>query len=188
MNKKIFYLDVESTGLDPQKHDIIQLAYIIEIDGEVKDRGVFHIQPFNYKTIDQSALEISHTTVKDLLMYPEPREVYKKLTSLLDKYIDKYNKQDKFSPGGFNVNFDKEFLKNFFLKNNDKYFGSYFDYHILDPVTFLYLLDYKGLLKLENYKLVTVCKHFNIPIEAHDALSDIEATRKVILKLMEYLK
>lgn len=186
--KKIFYFDVETTGLNSSTHDIIQLAYIIEIDNEVKEEGNLFVQPFNYETINAEALKINSLTIAQLKTFQSPKEAYKKIYTILTKYVDKYDKKDKFSPAGYNVNFDIRFLKEFFIKNNDKYYGSLFDYHILDPITVLYFLEYKNLINLENYKLETVCKYFNIPLNAHDALSDIKAIKEVIKKLLTYLK
>lgn len=185
---KVFYFDVETTGLDAKKQDIIQLAYLIEIDDKVIEEGNYELQPFNYATIEPKALEISKRTVEDLKTYSQPKEIYFKLIKTLDKYVDKYNKKDKFIPAGYNVNFDLQFLREFWFKNNNKYFGAYFDYHILDPITTLYLLAYKGLIKVKDYHLKTICEYFKIPIEAHDALSDIKATREVIRKVMEHIQ
>lgn len=36
-----------------------------------------------------------------------------------------------------------------------------------------------GLIDTKNDKLKTICEHFNIPIDAHNALSDIEATKNL---------
>ncbi len=188
MNKKVFYLDAETTGLDPKKNDIIQLAYLIEIDGEVKEEGDIYCQPFDYNTVNAKALEVNQLSTAKIKEFPTPQEAYGKLIKILDKYVDKYDKKDKFSPAGYNAGFDTNFLKQFFFKNNNKYYGAYFDYHILDPSVLLFILEYRGLLKLENYKLETVCKHFGIELKAHNAMSDIKATREVFYKLLEYLK
>jgi len=45
-----------------------------------------------------------------------------------------------------------------------------------------------GKLKLENYRLETSAKHYGIKINAHDALSDIEATRELILEIAKEIK
>jgi DNA polymerase-3 subunit epsilon len=185
--KKVFFFDTETTGLDCKKQDIIQLAYMIEIDGEIKEEGSLYTQPFNYDTIQQEALNTNKLTVEQLKAFPSPSVTFMQLKRVLNKYIDKFNKLDKFSPAGYNVNFDVGFLREFFFKNKDKYYGSYFDYHLLDPIPVLHLLEYKGLIKLPNYKLVTVCEYFNINIDAHEALSDIKATRQVIQKLLTYI-
>ena len=188
MNKKIFYVDVETTGLDCNKNDIIQLAYLIEINGEIKEEGSLFCQPFRYDTINAKSLEVNKLTVAQIVKFPTAHEAYSKLIPILDKYVDRYNKEDKYSVAGYNVRFDVDFLKQFFLKNNDKYYAAMFDYHLLSVDVLLHVLDYKGLIKLENYKLVTVAKHFGIELDAHNALSDIKATRQVFLKLLEYFK
>ena len=186
--KKVFYFDTETTGLDNRKHDIIQLAYLIEIDNEIVDEGNYFIKPRDFGVIDEEALKVNNLTIAQLKEFPSSATVYRQLHNKLNRYVDKYNKKDKFSPAGYNVGFDTGMLKSFFIKNGDNYYGSFFNYHIIDPINFLYLLEYKGILKLENYKLGTVCKYFDIKIKAHDALSDIKATRELIKKLMEYVK
>lgn len=186
--KKLFWFDVESTGLDPKINDIIQLAYIIEIDNKIEVEGEFKVQPFDYTTIEKSALEVNNTTIEQLKTYTKPLVIHQKIISLLDSFIDKYNREDKFIPAGYNVKFDMGMLENFFEKANHKFFGSYFFRHSLDPMHFLSFLEYKGLIELENFKLGTVCKHFGIDLESHDALSDIKATRELTLRLMDYLK
>lgn len=188
LSEKVFYLDTETTGLIVPKHDIIQLAYIVEINHKVEEEGEFLVQPFSYNNIEQGALDINKRTIEEIKTFPEPRIVHPQILTLLDKYVDKYNKQDKFIPAGYQVDFDIRMFNNFFKKSNHKYFWSYFDYHKLDPITFIFMLEYKGLIKLESHHLVDVCKYFGIEINAHDALSDIQATRKLIYKLMEYLK
>jgi division protein CdvB (Snf7/Vps24/ESCRT-III family) len=51
------------------------------------------------------------------------------------------------------------------------------------------VLNYKGSINLVNAKLITACENFGITIDAHDALSDIKATRELMQRIMkEYLK
>lgn len=182
--KKILWVDVESTGLDSKLNDIIQLAMMIEIDGEIKEKHNFFMQPFNYNNISMEALKVNGRTIEELQTFPTPHEQYKKVLFIFSKYINKFDKFDKFSPGGYNVQFDRNFLNEFFIKNGDKYFGSYVDYHCIDIFTVLGLLEYKKLLQIKDYHLETSCKFFDIPIKAHDAMSDIEATRELTLKIL----
>jgi len=188
LSEKVFWFDVETTGLIPKKHDIVQLGYIIEINHNIVEEGKFLAQPFNYDTIEKSALECNKLTIETIKTFPEPKKVHLQILALLDKYIDKYNKQDKFIAAGYNVDFDIQMFNEFFKKNNHLYFWSYFDYHKLDPITFIFMLEYKGLISLENHRLANVCKYFGININAHDALEDIKATRELVYKLMGYLK
>lgn len=186
---KIFWFDTETTGLDPKLHDILQLAFLIEIDGKIIAKHNFNIQPCNYTNITKEALEINGLTIKKIKTFEKPREVYLKLIKILDTYVDKYNKKDKFHPAGYNIaSLDVPILKQFFLKNENQYYGSYFDYHLIDPISTLALFEYKGILALEDFKLATASKHFKIKIDAHKAMSDIEATRELALKLLERIK
>jgi len=43
----------------------------------------------------------------------------------------------------------------------------------------LWQMDCDGEIELENYKLETVCAHFGITLYAHNAISDIKATREL---------
>ena len=181
---KICFFDVETTGVDPEAQDIIQFAYIIEIDGKVKKQGSLFMQPFVYETISPKALEINGLTVEQIKTFDSPEKVHRMTTQLFGRFVNKYDKTDKFYPAGYNVDFDIRFLKNFFLKNHDNYFGSWFNYRRIDPLPILYFMQYAGLIDLPDYKLATVCAHFNIELDAHDAGSDITATRKLI-KLLE---
>ena len=56
---------------------------------------------------------------------------------------------------------------------------------MLDPLYSIRLLQIDEVLPvLENNKLETWCKHFGIELKAHDSLEDIEATKKLIGKLI----
>lgn len=189
MTKKIFWFDVETTGLDSEQQDIIQLAFLIEIDGEVVEGRDMLMQPFSYDTISQEALDVHGRTIEEIKTYPNPRKTYADLITILEKYIDRYNPSDKFHPAGYNSRFDMDFLRQFFIKNDDKYYGSWFNYKAIDPLPLLHILDGLGYVSLDNYKLETVCNHYDIKHEAHDALSDISAT-KDLAKLIcsKYLK
>jgi DNA polymerase III epsilon subunit-like protein len=39
MSNKVIYLDVETSGIDPQKHAIVQVAWITEVDRTTDGRG-----------------------------------------------------------------------------------------------------------------------------------------------------
>ncbi len=187
--KKLLFFDCETTGLDAKLNDIIQFAYIIDIDGEVKEEGNIFMQPFSYDNISQEALNVNKRTIEEIKTYQSSYDGYKQIINIFNKYIDKYNKNDRFSPAGYNIGFDREFLQQFFLKHNNKYCWSYVDYHLLDPMPVLMMLTLKGSLKMYNHKLITACENFGITINAHDALSDIRATRELTYKIMnDYLK
>lgn len=184
---KILYFDCETTGRSAVKNDIVQLSGMIEIDGVVKEEFNFRCQPFDFSTVEEEALKVTGLTLEDLKSYPLPKEMYTKLVTLLSKYCNKFDKNDKFYPAGYNVSFDLDFLANFFAKNGDKYFGSWVNWKSIDGLPLMRFLEFCGSVRLENQKLGTVCEHFGIEIQAHDALSDIRATRSLIQKLKDSL-
>ncbi len=181
MNKKVLYFDIETTGLDPKIDQIIQLSYIIEVDNVIEIERNILICPKDIDKISDEVLEILGKTQAEIFMYPDTASsALVMLQNDLSKYCDKYDKLDKFYPAGFNVRFDIEFLRELFESQGDKYFGSWFNGMELDPLPILRFLDFKNSIKLPNYKLSTVCEHFKIELQAHDALSDIKATRELI--------
>lgn len=186
--RKILYFDVETTGLNAVENGIIQLAGIVEIDGKVQEEFNFNIKTFPDDKIEDKALEVHGNTRDDIASFPEPLVVYHKLTAILMKYVYRYKKNktfaDKFYPAGYRVLFDIDFLNEWFVKCGDKYFGSWQNWHSIDALQKLYEMELKGLITLPNYKLDTVCKHFGIEINAHDALSDIRATRELICEIV----
>lgn len=194
---KLFYFDVETSGLDAKQNDILTLSGLIEIDGEIKDTINLQMQPFNYESISPEALKVNGLTLEQIKTFDKPEIAKQKLEVFFNKYVNKYKKnktsEDKLLPAGYNVLFDIQFLSEFWLKNGDKYFGSYMDYHKLDLASIILFLKYKGVLSFPGYKLIDVAKALGCTFkaEAHDAESDILVTREIgnkIMKLIEVKK
>ena len=182
--KKVLWLDVETTGLDCRKHGLREVGFIIEIDGVEVDKGVFKINPFTYTTkdveIDAYALEISKVSIEDLKSYDRVSYCFKELMNKLVKYVNVNDKNDCFVIAGYNVAFDIGFIKEWFKEMGllDSY-KDLFHYKSLDVFPLVFALRHLGLNIAENDKLETMCNYFDIQIDAHNALSDIEATKKL---------
>ena len=185
---KLFYFDLETTGLSFTKCAIHQLSAIIEIDGEVKEIIDLRIKPFEGAIIDSKALDIANITTEQINAYDNERTAYNDLTYILSKYIDKYDKKDKFFLVGYNnASFDNNFLRQFFGRNNDKYFGSWFWSGSLD----VFILSAQALKNqrqtMPNFKLSTVFeKVTNKKVnesELHDALYDVRLTHGIYKEL-----
>lgn len=186
-SKKICYFDTETTGTDPVKNGLIQVAMIIEIDDEVVTEQSWNVHPHAGDVIEDRALEVNKIDRETLKTYPEPSAVHREIAMVLGNHVDKFDRTDKFTPAGYNVRFDVDFLRQFFIKAGDQYFGSFFNYHMVDPMPLLFWLKFNGAISLPDYKLGTVCDHFGIELgdSAHDAIADIRATRRLIDVLNE---
>ena len=183
--RKTLWVDTETTGLDPELQDIWSLAYIIDIDGKVEADGSMLIRPYNFDTIQEDALKVGNTTVEELEKIDFTIvDAIRELKKVWGRYIDKYNKMDKFVLGGYFVRFDADMLRAAFKKAGDKYgIGSLCFTPLLDVSAFVAQHVAKFGLRLPNFKLETVCKHYGIGLEAHDAIEDIRAARELYILL-----
>ena len=185
---KRFFIDVETTGVNSRTDALIQLGGIIEIDGEIKEKLNLRIKPFPNDVINDKALEVNGITREELSTFSPPKKMYKKLTSIMSKYVDKFNKLDKFHFIGYNSRFDDDFVRSWFKKNGDKYYGSYFFWPSIDVANIAAVKFMDERHKFSNFKLMTVAKYAGVevdPASAHDAMYDIEITRDLFYKLME---
>jgi DNA polymerase-3 subunit epsilon len=183
---KILWLDLETTGLDPRRNDIIELAAIVEIDTTCEEFHTF-LRPIAWENIDQEALAVHGIPIEEVEAAPSAQEAHSSFTTFLSQYVNRYNRDDKFVIAGYNVGFDTDFLREFFKKCNDKYYGSYFFWPTRDVKNSVAEAILTGL-RAPNYKLSTMCETCGIELkEAHNALYDIRATRALYLKLESWL-
>lgn len=191
---KLIYIDTETTGFDPKKNALIQLAFILEIDGKVIGRKTYNIKPWEGCEWSQDAIEKTGITPEIAETFEDSKEVFKKFTRTLDKYIERYNKEDKAFFVGYNVNFDTEFVRDWFIRNaeteRDAQFGNgygcFFWTPALDVMQFALFKTISHRKEFPNFQLGTVCQALGVEFnseEAHNALYDIEKTRELFLFL-----
>ena len=187
---KIAYIDIETTGLSIFRAGIIQIGCILEIDNHVKVTLNLEITPFPEDKWEDKArgMIIAKGKDPDDPKRDSPSIAYQKFTLVLDRLIDKFNPKDKFHFCGYNSNsFDMPFLRKFFIKNNDKFFGSYFFAPSLDVMLLAAVKMRRQRASLENFKLVTIARALGIEVDEkrlHDALYDIEITREMFKRLI----
>jgi DNA polymerase-3 subunit epsilon len=180
---KLFFFDLETTGTNPARHGIHQISGEIVIDSITKESFDFKVQPNPKAQIDDDALKVGGVSKEQIMSYPPMKEVYGKLISMLEKYVSKYDKNDKFFLVGYNnASFDNQFLRGFFLQNGDNYFGSWFWSNSFDVMVLSTLLLAEKRPQMENFKLATVAKHLGIEVaeeSLHDASYDIKLTKAI---------
>ncbi len=185
---KILFIDTETGGIT-EKSALIQLSGIIQIGKEVAEEFDFYIKPFSGSEVTDEALRIQNRTRLEVEQYPPEEEIFKKFMYILNKYIDKYNKEDKFLVCGYNVRFDIDVLNRFLRRHGEKYLFSYIQSTTLDPLQWIAALQLlKKVPVLKDNKLETWCNHFGIELKAHDSLEDIKATKALTKKMMLLMK
>jgi len=183
---KLLFLDLETSGTDKNRHGVIQIAGIIEIDGEEKERFGFNVSLFPGDIVSKDALVINKKTIEEIRSYPKPIEVYKAFLGILDKFVSRFDKTDKFYLVGYNSRFDDDFLREWFLKFQDKFYGSYFFWPSIDVSNMAALHFMEARKNFKDFKLMTVAAAAGVDIsgdKAHDAIFDVEITREIFHKL-----
>jgi len=180
---KVLFFDLETTGTMVNKHGIHQLSGSVVIDGVEKEKFDLKVQPNPKAEIVQEALDVAGVTKEQILAYPPMGEVYNKFIAILNKYVNRFDKKDKFFLAGYNnASFDNQFLRAWFIQNGDKYFGSYFWSNSIDVMVLATPYLAANRSNMENFKQGTVAKYLGIPVDdtkLHDAMYDIEICKAI---------
>jgi DNA polymerase III subunit epsilon len=178
--KRILWFDLETTGTDKVKHGIIQIAAMIERDNRIIAEREWTMNPVN-KLIDPKALEVNGMTVEQIRSFLPSHQVYSEFNMFLDQHGFRKQKDKRYIPGGYNAGFDLDFISQWYLEmSGGPYaFWGHLQFQPIDPYPTIVSMWRAGVIPTENCKLETICNHFGIPIDAHDAMSDIRASREL---------
>jgi len=166
------FIDVETTGLDPHRHEIIEIAGVLT-DPKLKLLGEFEfkIKPDRLDVADQQSLRINGYTDAAWLFAPQAAQVLPEVGRKIAGAM----------MVGHNVFFDWQFVNQAFARAGLK---NPLHYHRLDTMSMAYTKLYHDP-KVEYFSLEYLCKHFGIKNErAHSALADVRATVELYKKLL----
>lgn len=180
--KKILWIDVETTGIDEKRHGLIQISALVDIEGKIVDEFNEYVRPFKNDYISKEALEKNNTTIDELKYniekYREACEVHEEFTEWMGKRVNRFDKKDKFIIAGKKVEFDIRFLRAWWEKCGDNYYGAWFHYPHLDLEQRLAeVMLHEDNFLLNRYRLGDICKFLDIELcDAHNSKYDIWAT------------
>ncbi len=174
-DRPLIFLDLETTGLEVQKQEIIEIGAIkVEQKKPFKilDELSIKVLPTHLETADKNALKIVGYNERD----------WQEAISLTDalKKLDEFARDGVLV--GYNVSFDWAILDKayYLLGKQDPFY-----YHRLDvmPMAFLKLNLKRSL---QRFSLGEVCQYLKINRDKkHQALADSKATYLVFKKLFE---
>lgn len=177
MAKEIFkrpiaITDVETTGLDPQRHEIVEIGLVLidQETGEVIDTLDIKVKPEHLETADETALKING--------YNEPD--WQNAVTLLEAISLYGEKTQDAIFCSHNVTFDWSFILEAFKKAGLK---SPLDYHRLDLFTLIWSKS-QGL-KIENFNLSKVAQILGLPEESlpHRAINGARTAHEIFKRI-----
>lgn len=175
MKSRIITLfDLELTGLDPVRHEIIEIgALFLEQPAlAIRDKFEAKIIPAHIETADPEALKINGYR-------PETWTDARPARAVLTEFIEK-GKGSILC--GQNVAFDFAFLRKALSEENLPF---NFHHHILDVMSMAFIKWYDHQT-LKRFGLTEMTQTFGIDRGvAHRALDDVEATYGILKKLFE---
>lgn len=190
MKTKLLFVDVETSGLDPEKHGIIQFAASLDVGSHTYIDVDYKMKPFPEDETSAETLAFHGITETTLAGYLDPRDAFRQFKAELIKYIDPYNKKDKAFLIGYNAQFDDRFLRAWFKKNGDKYYGAYFWWPPIDVAVLLSMAYAKKRRDFPNFQLGTVVSVLEEVVDTtgfHDAAFDLKITKALFYQVAELM-
>ncbi len=177
------FIDLETTGLDPEKHEIIEIGCLIarqvaQPDGkqgakvEVIEDFEIKVKPIHLETSEPEALRINGYNDADWLFAVDLK---KALEMLAEKTKDCIMV-------GLNVAFDWSFLEKAFAETGVE---NKMHFHKLEVMSMAFAKLYNDP-RAEKFSLRALAEYYGIENpKAHTALADIRTTFEVYKKILE---
>lgn len=184
--KRFAFIDTETGGIIPGKHSLLSIGVVIwDLDEGIIAKREFYIKSKRY-IITKEAQKInkfdrdSHNKIAE-----DPKIVIEKLLAFLYTHFP----NDTFIPlAGHNVQFDINFLKVFFKKNNRSY-NQYFSHRSIDTYSIYKTLVLSDVLSNNINSSHDAFSYFDIKVDnRHNALSDCIATVALFEKMIALIK
>jgi DNA polymerase-3 subunit epsilon len=188
---KTLYIDFETTGLQSWKHGIVQVAAIMDLDGQEVDVFESRVKPDKSCQIEDQALAVSGVTREQLETFPDEYDVLVQFRAFLDKHK---GKTGKLVFAGYNSPFDMDFARAWFSRHFDDTFRDRFYNPDMDVMRLAFHRLAPERHKMVNFRLGTVARrvlgdadfeYWTGGKDLHDAMVDIRLTRALHLALKD---
>lgn len=175
-DKKLAFIDVETTGMNPLTHEVIEIGCLL---AKLDEQGVYQeldsfeikVKPEHIETAEQEALRVNRYDEANWLFAHTQKEAFTELAKKCEGCVLVAQ----------NTPFDYSFLLAGFMRNGIK---DPFFFAKLDTISLAYLRFRKDP-EMTSFSLRSLCEKYGIKNEkAHAALADIRATFEVFKKLM----
>lgn len=167
--------DLETTGLDPSRHEIIEIGLVVvrQRDFKIIDRLSVKVKPRHIETAIKEALGINGYT----------REGWRNAISLT-RAMEQYSRKTRNAIFvAHNVTFDWSFIGEAFKKTRTR---NLMDYHRIDLFSVAWA-KLERLKKLKKFRGSELCKFLGIPEEPepHSAINGAWVAYEILKKLRQ---
>lgn len=173
--RDICFVDLETTGLDPERHEIIELA-AIRVSADLRQHQAaleLKVRPSHIETADPEALSLNGYRQDAWLNAVELRDAMAELAPLLDEAV----------LAGYGVDFDEDFLLAAFQQTGVA--RSRRGYRRIDILSIAWPFAVNGVVP--DLSLKTLTRAFGIRHDAtHAAWSDCLACVELARRLVAY--
>jgi len=184
----VIIIDCEMTGLDPEKHQIIQISALKCDPKNLKVLDTFNkfVGPeFTMSSLEMAANPVSISRSSFLQNRDKIKYASNPVQSLQE--FSKWLPKD-YTLSGYNLDLDLKFINSIIARASDM--GNYpiasLSYRKIDiaDLMIFYSSFYDLPADIDSKRLEEVCKSLNIKTEqAHDSLNDCKMCREVLLWL-----
>lgn len=180
----LLLIDIEATGLDVNKNEIIQLAGVLLDKKTLKEKEAFSsfVKPSKWKTRDPESMAVNKISYSQVANAPSMKAVLQKFNKVFGKDVVL-----SYYSGVMDIVFMQEAYKRARMKWP-------FDYHYFNiwGLFYAYLAKNNGLVAgkyFTGFGLKTLLKRFKIKQSEnlHDALVDCRAEAEVLRKVVKAL-
>lgn len=175
------FFDLETTGLDPKEHTIIDAYFGFEAKGAIVAEWSGHIQPMPGRVIDSKALEANKRTMESLGQGMLPGIACSEIKGQFMRFVSPRDRGTKVTLIGYNsASFDIPFFKDWSIANGWHDFYKYFSWPGIDVA--ILAEDYLGEQwpHLSRWRLKEVSERFGLTYDesrGHGAKYDALLTR-----------
>lgn len=184
----ILFIDTETTGVDANKHTIIELSARLDVDGKTVDR--FHSKFFNPAgiSVDLGALKVNKTSVSTLITLGQEDKEFVRFADWLLTIPSKV--KGNVVVCGQNVQFDINFIKALLNKYSMTGLESIIGYKYIDTFSLAITLIQAGIIRSEKTNLESLAQALDIDTskyDLHTAVGDTDLVAEVYYKITKRL-
>lgn len=183
-------LDTETTGLDPNKHEVWQLSLVAfcEKTRQVLSELYLHIKPERPELMERKAMETTGIKLSD---FDNPIFIPKQeAAKLIYEWTQSFpagHRVDQIPLLGSNLAFDEDMLKAMFAETAYKYPLSY---RKLDVGPIAYFISLLETGEVDKYcgSLGKIAEKFNIKFDAHNARADVYCSFAALCYMQDHFR